>query len=47
MVAPYIVLVGLVAVIAAALNAEGRVAAVAISTIMFNLVMVLALLAAA
>jgi putative peptidoglycan lipid II flippase len=43
MVAPYIVLVGLVAVIAAALNAEGRVAAVAISTIAFNLVMVSAL----
>ena len=43
MVAPYIVLVGLVAVIAAALNAEGRVVAVAISTIMFNLVMVSAL----
>ncbi len=45
MVAPYIVLVGLVAVIAAALNAEGRVGAVAISTIVFNLVMVLALVA--
>ena len=43
MVAPYIVLVGLVAVIAAALNAEGRVVAVAISTIAFNLVMVSAL----
>jgi putative peptidoglycan lipid II flippase len=43
MVAPYIVLVGLVAVIAAALNAEGRVVAVAISTFAFNLVMVSAL----
>ena len=43
MVAPYMVLVGLVAVIAAALNAEGRVAAVAISTILFNLVMIVAL----
>jgi putative peptidoglycan lipid II flippase len=45
MVAPYIVLVGLVAVIAAALNAEGRVVAVAFSTIAFNLVMVSALVA--
>jgi putative peptidoglycan lipid II flippase len=43
MVAPYIVLVGLVAVIAAALSAEGRVGPVAISTIMFNLVMVIVL----
>jgi putative peptidoglycan lipid II flippase len=43
LVTPYIVLVGLVAVVAAALNAEGRVRAVAISTVMFNLVMVLAL----
>jgi peptidoglycan biosynthesis protein MviN/MurJ (putative lipid II flippase) len=43
MVAPYMVLVGLVAVIAAALNAEGRVAAVAISTILFNLVMIVVL----
>src|ERR1035437_3945731 len=42
-VAPYIVLAGLVAVIAAALNAEGRVTAVTISTVAFNLVMVLAL----
>jgi putative peptidoglycan lipid II flippase len=42
-VAPYIVLAGLVAVIAAALNAEGRVAAITISTVAFNLVMVLAL----
>ena len=40
---PYIVLAGLVAVIAAALNAEGRVRAVVVSTVMFNLVMVLAL----
>jgi putative peptidoglycan lipid II flippase len=43
MVAPYMVLVGLVAVIAAALNAEGRVTVVAISTILFNLVMIVAL----
>ena len=43
-VAPYIVLAGLVAVIAAALNAEGRVGAVTVSTVAFNLVMVLALL---
>ena len=42
-VAPYIVLAGLVAVIAAALNAEGRVAAVTISTVVFNVVIVLAL----
>ena len=44
LVAPYIVLAGLVAVIAAALNAEGRVGAVTISTVTFNLVLVLALL---
>ena len=43
MVAPYIVLVGPVAVIAAALSAERLVGAVAISTIMFNLVMVIVL----
>jgi putative peptidoglycan lipid II flippase len=43
MVAPYIVLVGLVAAIAAALSAERRVAAVAASTIIFNLVMVIVL----
>lgn len=43
-VAPYIVLVGLIAVVAAALNAEGRVAAPAVSTILFNVVMVLMLL---
>jgi len=43
MVIPYIVLVGLVAVIAAALNAENRVGAVAVSTVMFNLVMVIVL----
>jgi putative peptidoglycan lipid II flippase len=43
MVAPYIVLAGLVAVIAAALNAEGRVRAVAMSMVTFNLTMVLAL----
>lgn len=36
---PYIFFAGLVAVIAAALNAEGRVAAVTISTVMFNVVM--------
>lgn len=42
-VAPYIVLAGLVAVIAAALNAEGRVGAVTISTVVFNLVLVLVL----
>jgi putative peptidoglycan lipid II flippase len=40
--APYIVLAGLVAVISAALNAEGRVVAVTICTIIFNLVLVLA-----
>lgn len=39
LVAPYILLAGMVAVIAAALNAENRVAAVTISTIAFNLVM--------
>jgi len=43
MVVPYIVLVGLVAVIAAALSAEGRMGTAAISTIMFNLVMVVVL----
>jgi len=43
MVAPYIVLVGLVAVVAAVLSAEGRIAPVAISTILFNLVMVIVL----
>jgi putative peptidoglycan lipid II flippase len=42
--APYILFAGLVAVIAAALSAEGRVGAVAIATVLFNLVMVLALL---
>ena len=40
--APYIALAGVVAVIAAALNAEGRVVAVTVSTVMFNLVMVAA-----
>jgi putative peptidoglycan lipid II flippase len=44
MSAPYILLVGLVAVIAAALSAEGRVGAVAITTVLFNLTMLLALL---
>lgn len=39
-VAPYIVLAGLVAVISAALYAEHRVAAVTVSTVMFNLVLV-------
>jgi putative peptidoglycan lipid II flippase len=43
LVAPYIVLAGLVAVIAAALNAEGRVGVVTVSTIVFNLVILLAL----
>jgi putative peptidoglycan lipid II flippase len=38
-VAPYIVLAGLVAVIAAALHAEGRVIAVSVSTVVFNLVL--------
>jgi putative peptidoglycan lipid II flippase len=45
-VAPYIVLAGLVAVVAAALNAEGRVTAVAAGTVIFNIVMVLTLLLA-
>jgi putative peptidoglycan lipid II flippase len=44
MAAPYILLAGLVAVIAAALSAEGRVGAVAITTVLFNLTMLLALL---
>lgn len=39
---PYIVLAGLVAVIAAALNAEGRVTAVTVSMVMFNVIMVAA-----
>ena len=39
----YFLLVGLVAVIAAALNAEGRVATVAFSAILFNLAMIFAL----
>lgn len=38
--APYIMLAGLVAVISAALNAENRVIAVTVSTVMFNLVLV-------
>jgi putative peptidoglycan lipid II flippase len=38
--APYIMLAGLVAVISAALNAEHRVAAVTVSTVIFNLVLV-------
>jgi putative peptidoglycan lipid II flippase len=40
LVAPYIVLAGLVAVISAALNAEHRVAAVTVSMVTFNLVLV-------
>ncbi len=44
MAAPYILLAGLVAVIAAALSAEGRVGVVAITTVLFNLTMLLALL---
>ena len=44
MAAPYILLAGLVAVIAAALSAEGRVAAVAVTTVLFNLTVLLALL---
>ena len=44
MTAPYILLAGLVAVIAAALSAEGRVGVVAITTVLFNLTMLLALL---
>ena len=39
---PYVVLAGMVAVAAAALNAEGHVGAVTISTVMFNVVMVAA-----
>lgn len=39
---PYIVLAGLVAVVAGALNAEGHIGAVTISTVMFNVVMVAA-----
>ena len=41
-VAPYVVLAGLVAVLSAALNAEGRVAAAAGSVVAFNTVMVAA-----
>jgi putative peptidoglycan lipid II flippase len=44
-VAPYIVLAGLVAVFAAALAAEGRVGAVAVSTGLFNFILVLVLAA--
>jgi len=46
-VAPYIVLAGLVAVAAATLSAEGRVFAVSISTVAFNVVLLLALAFAA
>lgn len=42
--APYILLAGLVAVIAAALSAEGRVTVVAVTTVLFNLTVLLALL---
>jgi putative peptidoglycan lipid II flippase len=41
--APYILLAGLVAVVAAALNAEGRVFAVAVSTVVFNVILLIAL----
>jgi putative peptidoglycan lipid II flippase len=41
--APYILLAGLVAVAAAALNAEGRMFAVAASTVVFNVILLLAL----
>lgn len=41
--APYILLAGLVAVAAAALSAEGRVFAVAVSTVVFNVILLLAL----
>jgi len=44
MAAPYILLAGLVAVIAAALSAEGRFGVVAATTALFNLTMLLALL---
>lgn len=43
---PYILLAGTVALLAAALSAEGRATAVAISTVLFNVVMLVALLAA-
>ena len=43
MTAPYILLAGLVAVIAAALSAEGRVSIVAVTTVLFNLTILLAL----
>ena len=42
-VAPYILFAGLVAVAAAALSAEGRVFAVAIGTVLFNVVLLLTL----
>jgi putative peptidoglycan lipid II flippase len=41
--APYVALAGAIAVVAAALNAEGRVAAVAIGTVAFNVVLLLVL----
>lgn len=41
--APYVVLAGMVAVVAATLNAEGRVLAVAIGTVAFNAVLLLVL----
>jgi putative peptidoglycan lipid II flippase len=42
-VALYVLLAGIVAVVAAALNAEGRVGAIVLSTVAFNFVMLLAL----
>jgi putative peptidoglycan lipid II flippase len=45
LVAPYIVLAGLIAIVAAALNAEGRVIAVTVATVLFNVVLVLVLAA--
>src|SRR5262245_5111556 len=41
--APYVVFAGVIAVVAAALNAEGRVLAVAIGTVAFNAVLLLVL----
>jgi len=41
--APYVALAGMVAIVAAALNAEGRVTAVAVGTIVFNAVLLLVL----
>jgi putative peptidoglycan lipid II flippase len=44
MTAPYVLLAGLVAVIAAALSADGRVVPVALVTVLFNVTILLALL---